>query len=418
MRIIVSDYSGHPFQVQLSRALAERGHEVLHIYSATFQTPKGDLVRRPTDAPTFDIKGVVSSRPFVKDNIFKRRTCEIEIGKLLGAEIVRYRPDVVISSNAAIDAQKHIYRAARDVGARFVFWVQDLYGEGISRVLGGKLGAAGAALGRFYSGIEYRMIRSSDHAVVISEDFRELLEKRAAVPSQDITVIENWAPLADLPPYPRDNEWAEANLPPAPVRFIYSGTLGLKHDPGLLLKIAKNIGGSVIVFSEGTGPEMLAREAAATGVTNLEVRNWLPFGDLPKALAGGDVLIVVLEPDAGIFSVPSKVLTYLCAGRPILGSVPKSNLSARIITEAGAGLIEAPGDYDALIAAAKRLEADAEERRRMGVNARAYAEKTFDIDAIAAKFEAIAVRLTESPGTRPGATADAGEAVASELAGN
>jgi hypothetical protein len=43
MRILVSDYSGHPFQVQLSRELARRGHSVTHTYSAGFQSPKGNL---------------------------------------------------------------------------------------------------------------------------------------------------------------------------------------------------------------------------------------------------------------------------------------------------------------------------------------------------------------------------------------
>ncbi len=28
MKILVHDYAGHPFQVQLSRALAQRGHQV------------------------------------------------------------------------------------------------------------------------------------------------------------------------------------------------------------------------------------------------------------------------------------------------------------------------------------------------------------------------------------------------------
>ncbi len=30
MRILVHDYSGHPFQAQLSRELARRGHDVVH----------------------------------------------------------------------------------------------------------------------------------------------------------------------------------------------------------------------------------------------------------------------------------------------------------------------------------------------------------------------------------------------------
>jgi colanic acid biosynthesis glycosyl transferase WcaI len=43
MRILVNDYAGHPFELQLSRALARRGHTVPHTYFAAFQTPKGSV---------------------------------------------------------------------------------------------------------------------------------------------------------------------------------------------------------------------------------------------------------------------------------------------------------------------------------------------------------------------------------------
>ena len=34
MHIQVHDFSGHPFQAELSRELATRGHSVDHVYSA------------------------------------------------------------------------------------------------------------------------------------------------------------------------------------------------------------------------------------------------------------------------------------------------------------------------------------------------------------------------------------------------
>ena len=57
MRIIVHDYVGHPFQVQLSRELARRGHEVLHLYCSSFVTPRGELTRRDDDPPGFNCRG-------------------------------------------------------------------------------------------------------------------------------------------------------------------------------------------------------------------------------------------------------------------------------------------------------------------------------------------------------------------------
>ena len=46
MRIVVHDYAGHPNQVYLSRELARRGHQVLHLYAGSFETPRA--ARRET----------------------------------------------------------------------------------------------------------------------------------------------------------------------------------------------------------------------------------------------------------------------------------------------------------------------------------------------------------------------------------
>ncbi len=64
MRILVHDYAGHAFQVQLSRALAGRGHDLLHLYAASNPTPKGALVHRAGDAAGLAIEGLSVSSPY------------------------------------------------------------------------------------------------------------------------------------------------------------------------------------------------------------------------------------------------------------------------------------------------------------------------------------------------------------------
>ena len=49
MKIFVHDYAGHPFQVDLSRELAVRGHEVNHAYFHGDLGPKGRLERSSVD---------------------------------------------------------------------------------------------------------------------------------------------------------------------------------------------------------------------------------------------------------------------------------------------------------------------------------------------------------------------------------
>jgi len=200
-------------------------------------------------------------------------------------------------------------------------------------------------------------------------------------------LLPELAPLAELPSRPRDNEWARRHGLDGRRVLLYSGTLGLKHDPGLLLHLSLAFRDEpdvlVVVVSEGPGADWLRGHAAE----NLLVLGFQPYESLPDVLAAGDVLLVILDQEAGRFAVPSKVLTYLCAARPQLAAVPKENLAAAIVAGSGSGLLVGPGDAAGFVAGARRLLGDQELRASMGAAARAYAEKTFDIETVGDRFE-------------------------------
>ena len=389
MRILVSDYSGHPFQVQLSRELARRGHRVVHTYSAGFQTPKGNLVVGPGDPEGFSIEPVRNAKPFAKSTFFARRQQEIEIGHELAKLVAAFKPDIVISSNAPLDTQRLFQAAARKQGAKFIFWLQDIYSEAISRVIPRKFPVVGSFVAAWYRHLEFRMLRKSDHVVAITTDFVPAVTARGVEPGK-VTVVENWAPLDELPRHPRDNDWAQTYMPGDALRIVYSGTLGYKHNPDLLKQLARSLPDAhVHIFSEGDVASQLSLEAGEQGIANLSVHSWVPFSDLPKMLSGADVFVAVIEPEAGVYSVPSKVLTYLGIGRPILASVPLENLAARLIVDNEAGYVSSPGQDSILVEKAKVLANDPDLRRRMGDNGHAYANRAFDVKAIADRFVTI-----------------------------
>jgi colanic acid biosynthesis glycosyl transferase WcaI len=100
-------------------------------------------------------------------------------------------------------------------------------------------------------------------------------------------------------------------------------------------------------------------------------------------------LLVVLERDASRYSVPSKVLNYFCAGRPVLALLPPDNAVANMVEEAEAGIVIAPGDADAASAALRSLLSSPAVRDRMGTAARCYAERTFDVRRVGDRFESL-----------------------------
>jgi glycosyltransferase involved in cell wall biosynthesis len=391
-RILVHDYSGHPFQAQLSRKLAARGHDVLHVHSESFLTPKGALTVTEHDPRTLRFSSIRLDAVIDKQSYVKRYFSEREYGRRLARLIRAEKPDVVISANTPLDAQRAAFRATRAASGRFVFWLQDIQGIAIERLLGERFNGAGKMVGRHYTRMEQKLLRAADAVVAISQDFANTLD-RWHVAADRVHVIPNWASLDELPPRPKDNAWARAHGLADRFCFLYAGTIGLKHNPELLLRLAlayaRHGDVCVTVVSEGDKARWLERRAADFGL-KLPVLPFQAYADMPDVMGSADVLLAMLDRDAGAFSVPSKVLSYLCAARPILASIPSENLAARLVRQTGCGAVVDPADLDGFVNAADALRRVApEERLRMAGNALGYARRTFDLERIADRFEAL-----------------------------
>jgi len=406
MRIAICDYAGHAYAVQLSRELAGRGHSVRHLHFAEFQTPKGELSRRPLDPETLDIAPVSLGTPFEKYSLIKRRSQEIEIGRRIATCIVKFRPDVVLA-NLPLVALGEVLAACRSANTPFVLWQQDIYFRAIGEALGRRLGMAGRALGSYYRRMEARALAASTAVIAIAQDFVSAISDEFGLSITNVHVIENWAPLAGISVRPKSNAWAlEQQLADKEV-VLYSGTLGLKHDPALLLQLAEALRSRpqarIVVVSEGPSADALQKNAAAMKLHNLHVLPFQPFEKYADVLGSADVLIGILQADAGRFSVPSKILSYLCAARAVVLSAPPENLASRTVTAAGAGVAVSAGDANGFSSAIVAFLMDAEGRARAGRNGRAYAERTFEIRAIADRFEGILLGATgQAVTSRPG----------------
>lgn len=389
MRIVVHDYSGHLCALSLARSLARRGHDVLHLYSASFLTPHGDLQRNEGDPETFAVEPIAIGREVEKSDLLKRRRADAEHGHIAARRISEFKPDVVLTANTPLEAVDRIQVQCRAIGAGHVFWVQDLIGVAADRILREKIPVLGALVGTWYKGYEQRLLRRSDQAVVISDDFRPFVPVEAS----RVHTVENWSPIAEVPVRPKDNEWSRRNGLSETTNVVYTGTLGMKHNPGLLVAIGERYKDSpdvrVVVVSEGASAAWLKEQATARGLQNLTVMPFQPAAELPDVLGSADMLVGVLEPAAGVFSVPSKVLSYLCSGRAILLAVPPENLIARIVVGHEAGIVVPPGDEEGFVAGAEKILSDREAREQMGRNARSYAEATFDLEKITDRFETV-----------------------------
>ena len=394
MRLNIHDYSGHPFQVQLSRDLAARGHDVLHGYSTQYVTGHGNLQVGPHDSPTLRIEGITADAEMVKYSPVGRMRFEMSYAQAWQRALDEQSHDVVVACNVPMFALARMRRYFERRNQRWVLWHQDVHSLGVAAEADRKLpGQLAGVTGRQAQRVEAAQVRSADAVVAIGDGF--VVQYRDwGVPTRNVHVIKNWAPLSELVPGVRDNDWARRQgLPVDAVRLLYAGTLGRKHNPQLLLELldavrARGVNATLTVVSEGVGAEDL--RAAADGRSDVRILGYQPAEELSDVLASADAVIALLEPDAAQFSVPSKVLSYMSAGRPIIALVPGGNPAALDVDNAG-GCVAPPTVGGAHEAADWLCEVvkDPEGLALLGKKARHLAERRFNIERIGDRFEAI-----------------------------
>lgn len=376
----------------MSRELARRGHEVFHLFAGSFETPRGELARVPGDPATFAVEAVFISKPFQKHTYVRRQLQEIEYGRRLVDAVAKIKPDVVISGNTPLFPQSRLIRYCRKQNIGCVFWVMDVYGLAVNAALSRKLPVVGSIVGRYYINLEKKLLRQCEKIVLISEGFSATIESWG-VPMDRVEVVPLWPPLDELPVLPKENEWSRSHGFDQTTNLIYSGTLGSKHNPETLVLLAqRNLDRPavrVIVISQGAGSRYLEKRKAEERLPNLILMPYQPYAQLPQVLASADVLLALLEPSAGEFSVPGKVLSHLCSQRPQVAAVPLVNRAAKVIQESGGGFAVPVGDDEQFVSSVQRLIDDDNLRQEMGRRAREYAEREFDIRKIAARMESI-----------------------------
>ena len=400
LRVHLHDFGCYPFPVELSRALAARGHDVTHTYAEHFAgrsvvTTDGAESTRLRFAPVTVRRGSPDYAPH------RRVAFERAFGAALVARLRAERPDVVVTANLPLFAAARLTRYVRRSGLPWLLWHQDVVslavGDEAERRLPAPVARGARALAE---AVERRALRAAAAVVPIGEAFVEQYARWGLRPAR-VEVVPNWAPLDDIRPRPRDGAWARGQgLRETSLRLLYAGTLGRKHNPDLLADLVRELRGrgvdaEMVVVSEGEGADRVARRAADE--PGLRVLPYQEASQLPDVLAAGDVLVALLEPGASQFSIPSKVLTYFAAGRPVLGFVPATNAAARDIERAGGAVVTPDG------AGVRRaadwlagLSADPARVAELGRRSRALAEDRFALDGIADRFESVLREVARS----------------------
>ncbi|MEK6744861.1 MAG: glycosyltransferase [Nitrospirota bacterium] len=200
------------------------------------------------------------------------------------------------------------------------------------------------------SWLERRTLVHADRIVFASQEMHDAyVRKYPFIRDKAATLEHSFDPVLYPTAPMRDNR-----------RLIvrYLGTLNRVRTPTAMLTALgeligkKAITGQDVLFELYGGADNLSRLLLSQlttkyGLEGIVVRKGsVPYRDSLAVMEGADVLLVIDADIAGSVFLPSKLIDYIGAGRPVLGITPPDSATARVIRSAG-GWVVSPRDHAA-----------------------------------------------------------------------
>jgi colanic acid biosynthesis glycosyl transferase WcaI len=278
---------------------------------------------------------------------------------------------------------------ARLKRARAVYWIQDLHPE------------TALDSGMIRPGVAARVLRRADTALcrrcdvvaTITESMRQACLRRGLGPAH-VVIASTWLDPAKFPLAPRDNPWRRSQgIGPETFLVLHAGTIGFISAPIVMIDAAERLRHrrDILLLFVGGGmmKDHLVAETRRRKLENVRFLPYQPAEAVPEVQAASDVSLVTLSSQSGGSSVPSRMIGYIAAGRPVIASVRQDSAIAATVQEGSFGFITPPEDPDALAKAILYAADHREELVHLGQRARQFFLKAYDRKAWTAVCESL-----------------------------
>jgi colanic acid biosynthesis glycosyl transferase WcaI len=227
-----------------------------------------------------------------------------------------------------------------------------------------------------------RFVYQKTAAVVcLCQGFIDKLAEMGITPSK-LHLISDWADTENVRPFEDVNTFRKRNeIPDGKFLVLHTGNMGKKQglmtavDAAQLTREKPEI--LWLLVGQGEERELIEGEIRRRELSNIRLLPLQPVESLSEMYSAADVLLLSQKAAVKDAVIPSKLLTYMSSGRPLVAAVNERSETARLIDRADCGLVVSPEDPAALMAAVLALQQDASLLVRRGENGRAYAVEHF-----------------------------------------
>lgn len=262
--------------------------------------------------------------------------------------------------------------------APLVLWVQDIWPDALA--------STGFIKKRWILrlvGVAVRYIyHCSDSILIQSEGFRSFVELWTGK-KECIQVFPNSVEDVPFERIRTSENSCIANDVARGFSVVFAGNIGTAQTCETIIEAAALLQSipkiKFYLIGNGSMAESVGKSIEAFSLENVVMTGRVPAEEMASIYSSASVLLLTLRDEPALSStIPSKLQSYLAAGKPIIAS--NNGEAARIVKNANAGFTCPSGDASALAEAISSLyDAPAEERARFGSNGRKYYEAHYHL---------------------------------------
>ena len=372
----------------LLRELRTRGHHVYAVSPVERRTGQATHLIKEGGATLLKLRiGNIQ-----KTNLIEKGISTLRIEPLFIKGIKQYfadvRFDLVLYSTPPVTFGRVVEFVKKRDGARSYLLLKDIFPQNaVDMGMLKKSGPKGLLYG-FFRRKEQRLYAVSDRIGCMSEaNVRYLLAQDPQLDPARVEVCPNSVEMRDLSVGAEERRLLREKygIPQDKTVFVYGGNLGKPQGVDFIMQClegeAENDRAFFLVVGDGTEYGRLAAFLAEKKLPNVKLLSRLPREDYDRMVAACDVGLICLDHRFTIPNFPSRLLSYMQAGIPVLAATDPHTDVGEVITAGGFGYWCESNDPAGFTAAVEQaLTAD---RAAMGARGRAYLEAHFTVQRAA-----------------------------------
>jgi len=382
----------------LAEELLKRGHEVTvltgipryNVDKSVYNYYLGKLKNNKYFSEIVEgIKVIRVKLPFVERNqLFRRGIEHFEIASKLFkySKLPLKNVDISLVYSPPLTLYWTAKKIRKLTGAPYILNVQDLFPQYAIDlgVLKNKF------IISFFKNIEKKAYCSADLITVHSENNKKYVNN-ITEQQEKIVVVENWIDNNLITPGSKDNEFAIENQLTDKFVVSFAGTLGFAQDIEIIIKTANELKdyNEIVFLIVGDGVKKSESQILIEkyNLKNIVMLPTVTKEKYPLVLHSSDISLATLHKNVKTPVVPSKILSIMSAGKPVLATMNLDGDAPELIKKAECGYVFEAGDSKSLANAILRLYQNEDLRKKLGENGRKYVEEHLSVKTAADKYE-------------------------------